>query len=45
MPPSRANGKICYIEIPALDVQRAAFYGKVFGWTLNVIGLYQEPVR
>src|SRR2546422_4092826 len=29
MPPPRANGKICYIEIPALDVQRsAAFYAK-----------------
>jgi predicted enzyme related to lactoylglutathione lyase len=28
-----ANGKICYIEMPAHDIQRSAdFYGKVFGW-------------
>ena len=28
-----ANGKICYIEIPAVDIGRsAAFYEKVFGW-------------
>jgi uncharacterized protein len=27
------NGKICYIEIPATDIQRSAeFYEKVFGW-------------
>jgi predicted enzyme related to lactoylglutathione lyase len=27
------NGKICYIEIPAVDVQRSAdFYSKTFGW-------------
>lgn len=27
------NGKICYIEMPATDVERsAAFYEKVFGW-------------
>ena len=33
MPPTLANGKICYIEIPALDIQRSAdFYAKVFGW-------------
>jgi predicted enzyme related to lactoylglutathione lyase len=33
MPPTLANGKICYVELPALDVGRsAAFYGKVFGW-------------
>ena len=39
MPPSRANGKICYIEIPALDVQRsAAFYAKVVGWTIRQRG-------
>ena len=39
MPPSRANGKICYLEIPALDVHRSAdFYGKVFGWRLRKRG-------
>jgi len=33
MPPTMANGKICYIEIPATDVQRSAeFYEKVLGW-------------
>src|SRR5438132_6855893 len=33
MPPTLANGKICYIEIPAVDIQRSAdFYAKVFGW-------------
>ena len=27
------NGKICYIEMPATDVERSAdFYSKVFGW-------------
>ena len=33
MPPKLANGKICYIEIPAIDIPRSAeFYEKVFGW-------------
>lgn len=33
MPPSLANGKICYLEIPALDIPKsAAFYQAVFGW-------------
>jgi hypothetical protein len=36
MSPTPANGKICYLEIPAQDVARsAAFYGDVFGWTLR----------
>ena len=36
MAPSRANGKICYLEIPAVDIeQSAAFYASVFGWTLR----------
>lgn len=27
------NGKICYIEVPAVDVNRSAdFYTQVFGW-------------
>ena len=39
MPPTRANGKICYIEIPAIDVQRSAdFYAKVFGWGIRKRG-------
>jgi hypothetical protein len=33
MPPTLSNGKICYLEIPALDIARsAAFYQAVFGW-------------
>lgn len=33
MPPTMANGKICYIEIPAVDIpQSVAFYEGVFGW-------------
>ena len=31
--PTLTNGKVCYIEIPAVDVRRStAFYEKVFGW-------------
>jgi predicted enzyme related to lactoylglutathione lyase len=34
MAPTSVNGKICYIQIPAGDVQRSAeFYRRVFGWT------------
>jgi predicted enzyme related to lactoylglutathione lyase len=33
MTPTLANGKICYIEMPATDIARSAdFYKKVFGW-------------
>lgn len=36
MPPTLANGKICYIEMPALDVARSvAFYQEVFGWGIR----------
>src|SRR5947207_15682203 len=36
MPPNLANGKICYVEIPAIDVGGSAdFYGKVFGWRIR----------
>ena len=36
MPPTIAPGKICYIQIPALDVDRsAAFYEMVFGWNIR----------
>lgn len=39
MPPTSANGKICYVEIPATDVDRsAAFYEAVFGWRLRTRG-------
>ena len=33
MAPNYANGKICYVEMPAQDVQRSAeFYAEAFGW-------------
>jgi uncharacterized protein len=39
MPPTRANGKICYIEIPANDIRRSAeFYRRVFGWNIRQRG-------
>ena len=39
MTPTLANGKICYVELPALDIQRSAeFYEKVFGWRLRQRG-------
>ena len=37
--PTRTNGKICYVEIPALDVElSAAFYEAVFGWNIRQRG-------
>jgi predicted enzyme related to lactoylglutathione lyase len=39
MPPTLANGKICYIEMPAIDIERSAdFYTKVFGWSTRKRG-------
>jgi uncharacterized protein len=39
MPPTLANGKICYIEIPATGIERSAeFYEKVFGWNIRKRG-------
>src|ERR1700687_4055202 len=39
MPTTVANGKICYIEIPANDIQRSAeFYENVFGWQIRQRG-------
>ncbi len=36
MPPAYANGKICYIDIPAVDIARSAdFYARVFGWKIR----------
>jgi uncharacterized protein len=35
----QANGKICYIEMPATDIARSAeFYKKVFGWGIRKRG-------
>jgi predicted enzyme related to lactoylglutathione lyase len=37
--PTRSNGKICYIQIPAIDVNRSAsFYKDVFGWNIRKRG-------
>ncbi len=37
--PTFANGKICYIEMPATDVARSAeFYKQVFGWNIRTRG-------
>jgi predicted enzyme related to lactoylglutathione lyase len=39
MPPTLANGKICYIEMPATDIARSAeFYKRVFGWNIRKRG-------
>ena len=36
MPPTLANGKVCYIEIPAIDIHHSAdFYARVLGWRLR----------
>jgi uncharacterized protein len=37
--PRYADGKICYVEIPAADATRsAAFYAAVFGWPMRQRG-------
>jgi uncharacterized protein len=39
MPPTLANGKICYVEMPATDIGRSAdFYKRVFGWHIRQRG-------
>jgi len=36
MQPTLGNGKICYIEMAALDIERSsAFYKNVFGWNVR----------
>lgn len=36
MPPTRGNGKICYLEIPSADIARSvSFYQAVFGWRVR----------
>jgi predicted enzyme related to lactoylglutathione lyase len=44
-----ANGKICYIEIPASNVQESAdFYARVFGWQIKKRGdgstAFDDPI-
>jgi len=37
--PTLANGKVCYIEIPAIDINNSvSFYKKVFGWKIRTRG-------
>jgi uncharacterized protein len=39
MPPTLANGKLCYLEIPATDIAASAeFYRRVFGWNVRQRG-------
>jgi predicted enzyme related to lactoylglutathione lyase len=39
MRPTLGNGKICYVEIPAADIERSAdFYQRVFGWHIRKRG-------
>ena len=36
---SETHGKICYVQIPARDIERSvAFYAAVFGWRLRTRG-------
>jgi uncharacterized protein len=37
--PTYGNGKICYVEIPAIDITASAkFYETIFGWTIRIRG-------
>jgi len=37
--PTLGNGKICYIEMPAVDVAASAeFYQSIFGWNIRTRG-------
>ena len=37
--PTLGNGKVCYIEIPAIEIATsAAFYKEVFGWRIRQRG-------
>jgi hypothetical protein len=39
MAPNDGNGKICYVEIPATDIERSVeFYQAVFGWSVRKRG-------
>jgi len=39
MPPTLKSGKVCYIELPAVDIRRSAdFYSKVFDWRIRKRG-------
>lgn len=37
--PTLGNGKVCYLEIPAIDIDRSAvFYNEVFQWQIRQRG-------
>jgi predicted enzyme related to lactoylglutathione lyase len=37
--PTNENGKICYVEMPAIDIARSAeFYRRAFGWKIRQRG-------
>jgi len=37
--PTLGNGKVCYIEMPAVDInQSASFYQDIFGWQIRTRG-------
>ncbi len=37
--PTLGNGKICYLEIPAVDIKASmSFYKKIFGWHIRQRG-------
>jgi predicted enzyme related to lactoylglutathione lyase len=37
--PTPGNGKVCYIEIPAIDINRSvSFYQDLFGWQIRQRG-------
>lgn len=39
MAPTFGNGKICYVELPAIDIARSIeFYKSVFGWNVRTRG-------
>jgi uncharacterized protein len=39
MPPTLANGKICYIEMPARNAEESStFYARAFGWSVRKRG-------
>ncbi len=45
MEPTYGNGKICYIEMPSVDLKQSAeFYCKVFGWRAAGAGRLKRRV-
>ena len=37
MTPTSNHGKICYLQIPATDIDTSArFYSEIFGWGLRL---------